>query len=103
MGRFPISGGSIEDAAAWEAGNREASQFSGVEALERWALFLRNRRQQWPMRDTVVHWATLIEGIAPERYHLRCRTIDANDVAQPMPRPFPKSGNNAIHKSAAGR
>ena len=56
------------------------------------------RPYQWPMRNTVVHWAALIEGIAPGRYHLRCRTIDANDIAQPMPRPFPKSGNNAIHK-----
>ena len=70
----------------------------GAEALERWGLFLRNRRQQWPMRDTVVHWAALIEGIAPGRYHLRCRTIYAKDNAQRISRPFPKSGNNAIHK-----
>ena len=34
--------------------------------------------------------------VARERYTLRCRTIDANDIAQPMPRPFPKSGANQI-------
>jgi hypothetical protein len=32
----------------------------------------------------------------PGEYDLRCRTIDANGIAQPMPRPFPKSGNNTI-------
>ena len=26
------------------------------------------RSYQWPMRNTVVHWATLIEGIAPGQY-----------------------------------
>jgi hypothetical protein len=36
----------------------------------------------------------------PGQYHLRCRTIDANGAAQPMPRPFPKSGNNAIQQVA---
>ena len=27
---------------------------------------------------------------------VRCRTIDRNGIAQPMPRPFKKSGGNAI-------
>ena len=31
-------------------------------------------------------------------YEIRVRTIDANGVAQPMPRPFQKSGGNAIQK-----
>ncbi len=52
---------------------------------------------QWPMRHTIVHWATLLKIDRPGEYDLRCRTIDANGIAQPMPRPFPKSGNNAIH------
>jgi hypothetical protein len=52
----------------------------------------------WPMRNALVHWAALIEGLAPGHYFVRCRTIDANGLAQPMPRPFPKSGNNAIQR-----
>ncbi len=51
---------------------------------------------QWPIRNTIVHWATLFKIERPGEYDLRCRTIDANGIAQPMPRPFPKSGNNAI-------
>jgi hypothetical protein len=50
----------------------------------------------WPIRNAIAHWATLIKIERPGEYDLRCRTIDANGFAQPMPRPFPKSGNNAI-------
>jgi hypothetical protein len=50
----------------------------------------------WPMRHAVVHWATLLKIERAGEYDLRCRTIDANRIAQPMPRPFPKSGNNTI-------
>jgi hypothetical protein len=53
----------------------------------------------WPLRGTIVHWATLLRDIPPGRYDLRCRSIDANGIAQPMPRPFLKSGHNAIQKS----
>ena len=52
----------------------------------------------WPMHNTIVHWATLLEGLRPGRYDLRCRTIDSGGAAQPMPRPFQKSGQNAIQK-----
>jgi DMSO/TMAO reductase YedYZ molybdopterin-dependent catalytic subunit len=52
----------------------------------------------WPLRGTIAHWATLLNEVPPGRYDLRCRTIDANGVAQPMPRPFAKSGHNAIQK-----
>ena len=52
--------------------------------------------RQWPMRYTVVHWAAVLRGVAPGRYELRCRTIDLNGIAQPMPRPFSKSGRAAI-------
>jgi DMSO/TMAO reductase YedYZ molybdopterin-dependent catalytic subunit len=51
---------------------------------------------EWPIRNTIVHWATLIKADRPGKYDLRCRTIDTNGAAQPMPRPFPKSGNNKI-------
>ncbi|MHC4180158.1 MAG: molybdopterin-dependent oxidoreductase [Planctomycetota bacterium] len=52
----------------------------------------------WPMRDTIVHWAALLTDLRPGKYHLRCRTTDAEGIAQPMPRPFPKSGHNAIQR-----
>jgi len=53
---------------------------------------------RWPMPYTIVHWAALIQAIHPGQYDLRCRTIDANGIAQPMPRPFLKSGHNAIQR-----
>lgn len=57
--------------------------------------------RQWPLRNTLVHWAMVLSAPpAPGRYQLRCRTIDANGMAQPMPRPFPKSGNNVIQQAA---
>jgi hypothetical protein len=56
------------------------------------------RPRSWPLRYTIVYWAALAADLRPGSYRLRCRTIDANGVAQPMPRPFPKSGNNAIHQ-----
>jgi DMSO/TMAO reductase YedYZ molybdopterin-dependent catalytic subunit len=58
---------------------------------------------RWPLPNTIVHWAAVLKAprpLAPQggKYDLRCRTIDANGIAQPMPRPFPKSGHNAIQK-----
>ena len=32
------------------------------------------------------------------KHELCCRTIDANGVAQPLPRPLPKSGRNEIQR-----
>jgi DMSO/TMAO reductase YedYZ molybdopterin-dependent catalytic subunit len=53
---------------------------------------------QWPMRYTLVHWAALLPGLPTGSYDLCCRTIDGNGIAQPMPRPFPRTGFNAIHR-----
>jgi DMSO/TMAO reductase YedYZ molybdopterin-dependent catalytic subunit len=50
----------------------------------------------WPMRLAKVHWAALLPGLPPGDYDLRCRTIDEKGIAQPMPRPFRKSGHAAI-------
>jgi len=50
----------------------------------------------WPMRLGKIYWAALMPGQPAGDYILRCRTVDANGVAQPMPRPFQKSGNAAI-------
>ena len=56
------------------------------------------RPRAWPLRDTLAHWAALLTDLRPGRYQLRCRTIDSSGTAQPMPRPFPKSGHNAIEQ-----
>jgi DMSO/TMAO reductase YedYZ molybdopterin-dependent catalytic subunit len=53
---------------------------------------------QWPLRYTIAHWAALLPALPPGRYHLCCRTIDGNGIAQPMPRPFPRTGANTIHR-----
>jgi DMSO/TMAO reductase YedYZ molybdopterin-dependent catalytic subunit len=52
----------------------------------------------WPLLNTIAHWVALLTDLKPGRYDLRCRTIDANGQAQPMPRPFQKSGRNAIQR-----
>ena len=52
----------------------------------------------WPIRFTIVHWAALVPGLPPGNYDLCCRTIDHNGIAQPMPRPFARTGYNTIHQ-----
>jgi DMSO/TMAO reductase YedYZ molybdopterin-dependent catalytic subunit len=54
------------------------------------------RPKTWPLRYALAHWAMLVPGVPAGKYDLRCRTIDANGVAQPLPRPYLKSGHNAI-------
>ena len=50
----------------------------------------------WPLRLCKVHWASLLPGLPAGEYTLHCRTIDEKGQAQPMPRPFRKSGHCAI-------
>jgi len=52
----------------------------------------------WPVRFTIVHWAALLPALPPGSYDLCCRTIDGNGIAQPMPRPLPRTGVTAIHR-----
>jgi DMSO/TMAO reductase YedYZ molybdopterin-dependent catalytic subunit len=54
------------------------------------------RPRSWPMRLAKAHWAALLPAQKAGAYTLRCRTIDANGQAQPMPRPFKKSGRAEI-------
>ncbi len=54
------------------------------------------RPDRWPIRLTKAHWAMLHPGLQAGQYTIRCRTIDKNQNAQPMPRPFRKSGHAAI-------
>jgi DMSO/TMAO reductase YedYZ molybdopterin-dependent catalytic subunit len=50
----------------------------------------------WPLTNTIVHWAALVRLDQPGDFEIRCRTVDANGIAQPMPRPFGRSGYNRI-------
>ena len=52
----------------------------------------------WPLRLTKIHWATLLPGRRAGSYTFRSRTIDENGNAQPLPRPFRKSGHAAIEQ-----
>ncbi|MBC7815770.1 MAG: molybdopterin-dependent oxidoreductase [Planctomycetaceae bacterium] len=52
----------------------------------------------WPMRLSKVHWAALLPGLAAGDYTLRSRTVDEKGIAQPLPRPFRKSGHAAIEQ-----
>jgi hypothetical protein len=54
--------------------------------------------RQWPLRYTIAYWSAVAEGVSPGRYALRCRSIDNNGAAQPMPRPFAKSGRAEIQQ-----
>jgi hypothetical protein len=52
----------------------------------------------WPMRNCIAHWAAVLTAPTAGQYELCCRTIDANGVAQPLPRPLRKSGRNEIQR-----
>lgn len=56
------------------------------------------RPRSWPLPYTWVYWVARVQGLARGRYRLCCRSLDAGGHAQPMPRPFPRSGNNALHE-----
>ncbi len=57
------------------------------------------RPREWPLRNTLCRWTAELPKLAPGKYELRCRTIDLAGAAQPMPRPFPKSGRNLIQRT----
>ena len=52
--------------------------------------------KSWPLRLTNAHWAAVIPGVPEGEYTFRSRTIDEKGNAQPLPRPFRKSGHAAI-------
>lgn len=56
------------------------------------------RPKTWPMRLCKVHWAALLPGLPAGEYTFRSRTIDEKGHAQPLPRPFRKSGHAAIEQ-----
>ena len=75
------------------AGNLDTSGLSEVQFDP-----VTRRPRQWPMRFTIAHWTALLRDVPPGEYDLRCRTVDLAGNAKPMPRPFAKSGRNAIQK-----
>lgn len=50
----------------------------------------------WPMRLTNAHWTAVLPGVPAGEYTFRCRTIDEHGQAQPLPRPYAKSGHAGI-------
>jgi DMSO/TMAO reductase YedYZ molybdopterin-dependent catalytic subunit len=52
--------------------------------------------KSWPLRLTNAHWATILPAMEKGEYIFRCRSIDEQGNAQPMPRPFRKSGHATI-------
>ena len=54
------------------------------------------RPREWPMRYSFCLWSLTLRGLKPGGYELRVRTVDRNDMAQPEPRPYQRSGRNAI-------
>jgi DMSO/TMAO reductase YedYZ molybdopterin-dependent catalytic subunit len=61
-------------------------------------LTTRVQRDEWPLRFTFAHWRATLPPLNAGRYELRCRSVDQNGIAQPMPRPFPKSGRAEIQR-----
>jgi DMSO/TMAO reductase YedYZ molybdopterin-dependent catalytic subunit len=61
-------------------------------------LSTRVQREEWPLRFTFAHWRAALPLLKPGTYELRCRSVDQNGIAQPMPRPFPKSGRAEIQR-----
>lgn len=51
---------------------------------------------RWPLKLGKAHWAVVLPAVKAGEYTLRSRTIDEKGHAQPMPRPFRKSGFCAI-------
>jgi hypothetical protein len=70
---------------------------AGTSPKEVWG-FDRNtgNPREWPMLFSMVPWAARIKDLVPGTYELRARSVDLNGFAQPEPRPYQKSGLNAV-------
>ncbi|MCI0642546.1 MAG: molybdopterin-dependent oxidoreductase [Gemmataceae bacterium] len=69
----------------------------GVMPKEVWGFDPKTGRpKEWPLRFSVALWSASMRDVKPGAYEFRVRTVDQNDFAQPEPRPYPKSGRNAI-------
>ena len=90
--------------ARWEACTLDAPPKDWTAALpkgmkpgEVWG-FDKDKGQpkEWPLRFSVARWTAVLRGLRPGAYEFRARTVDLNGFAQPEPRPYLKSGRNAI-------
>lgn len=54
----------------------------------------------WPLQNTIIHYAALLTDIPKGDYEIRVRAIDANGMAQPLPAP---SRNPAATPSSKSR
>jgi DMSO/TMAO reductase YedYZ molybdopterin-dependent catalytic subunit len=52
--------------------------------------------KNWPLLYSTVPWTARVEALSPGSYEFRARTVDLNGFAQPEPRPYQKSGLNAV-------
>lgn len=53
--------------------------------------------KQWPLKYGIAFWRASASFPTAGTYRIGCRAIDANGIAQPLPRPFARSGDNSIH------
>ncbi len=51
---------------------------------------------EWPPRFSLPQWSVTLKGLELGAYEFRVRAVDLNGLAQPEPRPYPKSGRNEI-------
>jgi DMSO/TMAO reductase YedYZ molybdopterin-dependent catalytic subunit len=68
----------------------------GVMPRDVWGFDRHGQPKQWPLRFSVALWSVTLKDLKPGRYEFRVRTVDQNGFAQPEPRPYAKSGSNAI-------
>lgn len=69
----------------------------GVSPKEIWGFDPQSGKpRDWPLRYSIATWSVTLKDLKPGAYEFRVRTIDLNGFAQPEPRPYQKSGKNAI-------
>ena len=68
----------------------------GVLPKDVWGFTPTGKPKTWPPRYSVAHWTVTLPALTPGKYELRVRTVDANGVAQPGPRPNQRSGKNLV-------
>ncbi len=52
--------------------------------------------KEWPLRSSIALWSVTLKNLPAGAYEFRVRSVDLNGIAQPEPRPYPKSGRNEI-------
>src|SRR5262249_10654528 len=65
----------------------------GVQSMDVWGFDPKTGKpRDWPMRYSIALWTVVLKDLAVGAYEFRVRSVDLNDLAQPAPRPYPKSG-----------